>query len=440
MSSSQLRQLREDDADAVAALFAEAWGESRRMDGAGDPRVVQQPGLSRRTCSCWSRTAASSAYFDVSPKTTSRLDLVDAPVLWDDAVRPRREPRGCDRVRNACARSFADGHRWCAGRAPRATADPQLVDDGDRARRGGSAEPAIPEGIELSAVPPSEDERRSYEALQEAFLDHWDCIRAIENWREFIVKARNFDRIVWLWPGPTTKLAGVSLNYPERQRRPGTAGSGRSACAGLAPRAGSARRFCAARSASCTPAGCARCASASTPRTRPARRACTSASACACCAVEHLGGARRAGSGAECERLARRVPRLPDADGGRDRARVPVPRLRPRVRGGARAGAARLGRAAARRWRKRPRMRAPVARGGDRRRGDARRADRRAARRRCRSGRSCSAGAAARTSAPSRARAPPRPGRGRLDRRARRPEHARELAVRATSGGCRCGC
>ena len=33
MSSSLVRQLREEDADAVAALFVTAWGESRRMDG-----------------------------------------------------------------------------------------------------------------------------------------------------------------------------------------------------------------------------------------------------------------------------------------------------------------------------------------------------------------------------------------------------------------------
>ena len=33
MSSSQPRQLRAEDADAVAALFGEAWGEARRMDG-----------------------------------------------------------------------------------------------------------------------------------------------------------------------------------------------------------------------------------------------------------------------------------------------------------------------------------------------------------------------------------------------------------------------
>ena len=33
MSSSQLRPLREDDADAVAALFVEAWGRRAAMDG-----------------------------------------------------------------------------------------------------------------------------------------------------------------------------------------------------------------------------------------------------------------------------------------------------------------------------------------------------------------------------------------------------------------------
>src|SRR3954447_25919631 len=33
MSSFRVRQLREDDADGVARLFVEAWGESRQMNG-----------------------------------------------------------------------------------------------------------------------------------------------------------------------------------------------------------------------------------------------------------------------------------------------------------------------------------------------------------------------------------------------------------------------
>jgi hypothetical protein len=33
MSSFRLRELREDDADAVARLFVEAWGDARPMNG-----------------------------------------------------------------------------------------------------------------------------------------------------------------------------------------------------------------------------------------------------------------------------------------------------------------------------------------------------------------------------------------------------------------------
>ena len=33
MSSLRLRQLREEDADDVARLFVEEWGESRQMNG-----------------------------------------------------------------------------------------------------------------------------------------------------------------------------------------------------------------------------------------------------------------------------------------------------------------------------------------------------------------------------------------------------------------------
>ena len=45
-----------------------------------------------------------------------------------------------------------------------------------------------------------------------------------------------------------------------------------------------------------------------------------------------------------CERPPGEVPRLPDADRGRDRLRVPVPLLRTRVRRGAHSGSARVGR------------------------------------------------------------------------------------------------
>ena len=79
--------------------------------------------------------------------------------------------------------------------------------------------------------------------------------------------------------------------------------------------------------------------------------------------------------------------------------------------------------------------RAAVSRGGRDRGGDARGPGRRAGARACRPGRSSSAAAAARTSARSAGSpAAPRPARRRLDRRARRPQHARDLAVREPLG------
>ncbi len=61
-----------------------------------------------------------------------------------------------------------------------------------------------------------------YEALQEAFADHWDFHpQPLGNWREFIVKARNFDPDLWLVAWDGDELAGASLDYPERSDDPG---------------------------------------------------------------------------------------------------------------------------------------------------------------------------------------------------------------------------
>ena len=116
-----------------------------------------------------------------------------------------------------------------------------------------------------------------------------------------------------------------------------------------------------------------------------------------------------------------------------------MPQLRPRVRGRARPGAACLGRR----------------RRDDGRRGVARRC--RTRRRRSSRRRSLEEQIAAQVPQPAgaparprrlllrarrrdpRARGASRPPRGRLDRRARRPQHAGDARLRATRGGCRCG-
>ncbi len=80
----------------------------------------------------------------------------------------------------------------------------------------------IPDGIELRPYRHPDDEQRVYEAQQEAFLDHWDFHpQTIETWREFNVKARNFEPDLWLVAWDGDDVAGLSLNYPERSGDPG---------------------------------------------------------------------------------------------------------------------------------------------------------------------------------------------------------------------------
>jgi ribosomal protein S18 acetylase RimI-like enzyme len=84
------------------------------------------------------------------------------------------------------------------------------------------AEPVVPDGIELRPYRHPDDERAVYEALQDAFTDHWDFHReSIEQWREFTVKWRNFDPDLWLVALEGDEVVGASLNYRERADDPG---------------------------------------------------------------------------------------------------------------------------------------------------------------------------------------------------------------------------
>ena len=123
-----------------------------------------------------SATAASSATSTSGSRSTSPDLDVAAPGCWDDAF-DHAETRGalrarCDARAHRSSSTSTTSASW--SRAPRLPRDPQLVDDGDRARRRAPPEPVIPDGIELRPYRHPEDEQRVYEALQEAFLDHWD--------------------------------------------------------------------------------------------------------------------------------------------------------------------------------------------------------------------------------------------------------------------------
>ena len=103
MSSSRLRQLREDDADAVAALFIEAWGEARRMDGAEIREWFNNQALKPENLLVLEQDGRAVGYFDVWVEDdVADLDVA-APGFWDEAF-DHAENRARS-ARSVCARS-----------------------------------------------------------------------------------------------------------------------------------------------------------------------------------------------------------------------------------------------------------------------------------------------------------------------------------------------
>jgi mycothiol synthase len=222
MSSSQLRPLRADDADAVAALFVDAWGEARRMDGDEIREWFNNQALQPENLLVLEHEGQVVGYFDVWIEDDVADVDVAAPGFWDEAfdhAENRARALGAKRVRSFVVEEHAVGD-LVNGRGYRTIRGSWTmeIEFGVEA----PAEPVLPDGIEIRPYRHPEDEQRVYEALQEAFRDHWDFRPAtLETWREFNVKTRNFEPDLWLVAWDADQVAGASLNYPERGGDPG---------------------------------------------------------------------------------------------------------------------------------------------------------------------------------------------------------------------------
>jgi mycothiol synthase len=222
MSSSLLRPLRVDDADAVAALFLDAWGESRRMDGPEIREWFDNQALQPENLLVLEHEERIVGYFDVWLEE----DVVDidvaAPGFWDEAfdrAEDRARALGAKRVRAFVVEEHELGDLVAArGYRPIRASWTMEIAFGVEA----PPEPVLPDGIEIRPYRHPEDEQRVYEATQEAFADHWEFHpQALEHWREFNVKTRSFDPDLWLLAWDGGEVAGASLNYPERGGDPG---------------------------------------------------------------------------------------------------------------------------------------------------------------------------------------------------------------------------
>jgi ribosomal protein S18 acetylase RimI-like enzyme len=219
---AELRELRDEDADAVAELFVTAFGDSRRMDGDEIREWLRNEALKPENLRVLEEEGAVVGYVDtwIEPPT---MDVDAASVdHWGelfDWAEWRAPAAGVDRVRTF----FVEGHpleQFVHARGYRNirasyTMEIELGEESP-------ATTGAVEGIDIRAYRAGIDERMTYEAQEESFEDHWDHTpQTFETWCEFGVKQLNFDPSLWFLAWDGEDVAGLSLNFLERSGDPG---------------------------------------------------------------------------------------------------------------------------------------------------------------------------------------------------------------------------
>ena len=211
----ELRELRADDADAVARLFVEAFGDDRKLDADEIRSWIANEELEPAWLRVLEVDGRVVGYGDVyvSP---GRLQLdVAAPGHWEpffDWAEAEAAARGAETVAY-----FPAGHelaRIVAARGYRLARSSyhMAIDLPDE-----PAQPSLPDGIALRGYREAEDAETLRAALNEAFAEdwHWHDVSPA-NFREFYLRARGFDPDLWLLAEDGGELAGFALAYPER--------------------------------------------------------------------------------------------------------------------------------------------------------------------------------------------------------------------------------
>jgi mycothiol synthase len=211
MSSSPLRQLRDDDAEQVAALFLAAFGDARKLDAAEVRSWLGNDELEPEWLRVLEEDGRVVGYGDIWPKGDALdLDAV-APARWDvffEWAEDEARSRACALVRT----QIPHGHevaRVAAARGYEPWRHSLTMEIALRERPAA----AFPAGLDVRAYTDADaDTVRS--AINDAFAEdplHTDLTPS--SFGEFFVKARGFDPALWVLAWDGRELAGISLNY-----------------------------------------------------------------------------------------------------------------------------------------------------------------------------------------------------------------------------------
>jgi len=217
--SSFLRELRDADAEAVASLFGEAFGDARRLDAEEIRSWIDNSELKPEYLRVLEVAGRVVGYGDIWPQGEVVALDVAAPGHWGtffEWAEGTARARGIGRTRVFTPAehelaAFAERRGYRLWRSSY-TMEADLPVEG----------PNVPAGIELRAYRPDVDAEAVRLAENEAFAGdpfHHDVTP--ESFAEFYLKSRGFEPGLWLLGWDGDQLAGFVLAYSEHVGDPG---------------------------------------------------------------------------------------------------------------------------------------------------------------------------------------------------------------------------
>jgi len=214
---AELRELREEDAERVAALFVEAFGDARRLDAEEVRSWLRNTELKPE----WLRVLESDGrvvgYGDIWIQGGEVAIDVAAPAHWQpffEWAETEARSRGLRRVRAyfPADHELADVATARGYRLWRSSYTMEIALD--------EAPPVVPPpplGTDVRSYDAARDDAAVRDALNESFAEDpfWRDVTQ-GAFRQFYVGARGFDPSLWLLAWDGDELAGLALAYGER--------------------------------------------------------------------------------------------------------------------------------------------------------------------------------------------------------------------------------
>jgi ribosomal protein S18 acetylase RimI-like enzyme len=213
MTSSLLRPLREEDAAAVAALFAETFGDSRMLDAREVESWLRDPDLDPGDLRVLEEDGRVTGYCDIAVRENILFVDVAAPARWTELLDWAEHEAA---TRNLPKTSLFVPHEH-------ELADVAAGRGYERNRESLTMEVAFdepPAGGDFGSLAVRTYEDRDHDtvvaALNEAFAEDPFVQEVTEaGFRERFLGRHDFDPALWflVWDGD--ELAGFALDYPE---------------------------------------------------------------------------------------------------------------------------------------------------------------------------------------------------------------------------------